>query len=103
MTQATVVDSRKVFIWLGAHPVAPAVKICAMTTRGFNQTKDTNTAVIPDCDDPTVVAPVKRTVLSKDAEITGTGYRCHVSDRFRRCEPRLLFRQVLPDHFQHHR
>lgn len=77
MAQAQVTDARYVRIWLGASPVAttPApIKLCAMDRKAFNQTMATNTAVIPDCDDPTLVVPVKRTPISKDATITGAGF-----------------------------
>lgn len=78
MAQAKVVDARLVRIWLSSPPgqttVPASVLICALVTKGFNQTKNMNTAVIPDCDDPTVVAPVKRTPISVDATISGEGY-----------------------------
>jgi hypothetical protein len=77
MAQAKVLDARMVRVWRGTPTATPDANnkiICALTTRAFNQTKQSNTAVIPDCADPTVVAPVKRTILSKDATITGTGY-----------------------------
>jgi hypothetical protein len=74
MAQAGVIDARLVRVWHGAAPGGASILVCALTTKGFQQTKNTNTAVIPDCDDPTVVAPVKRTPISKDATISGDGY-----------------------------
>jgi hypothetical protein len=77
MAQAGVVDARLVRVWRGvpggSGSPAPFI-ICALVTKGFNQTKNTNTAIIPDCNDPTVVAPVKRTPMSIDATISGEGY-----------------------------
>jgi len=73
MAQAFTLDSRRVRIWLGATIAAPSVLICALTTRGFNQSKQSNTFVVPDCTDPTIVAPVKRAIMSKDATINGNG------------------------------
>jgi hypothetical protein len=74
MAQAITVDARLVKVWKGVPSGGGSTLVCALVTRAFNQTKQSNTAVIPDCADPTVVAPVKRTILSKDATITGTGY-----------------------------
>lgn len=73
MAQALTLDARLVRIWIGATIATPSKLICAMTTRGFNQSKQSNTFVVPDCADPTVVAPVKRAVISKDATINGNG------------------------------
>lgn len=75
MAQAVLTDARYVRVWLGASPTAPgAVKLCAMDRKAFNQTLNTNDVVVPDCDDPTVVSAVKRTPISKSAEISATGY-----------------------------
>ena len=73
MAQAFVLDARKVRIWLGATIAAPSTLLCALITKGFNQSKQSNTFVVPDCADPTIVAPVKRAMLSKDANIAGAG------------------------------
>ena len=73
MAQATTVDARKVKVWLGAAHGGGSTLICALITRGFNQSKQSNTFVVPDCTDPTIVAPVKRAIMSKDATITGAG------------------------------
>jgi hypothetical protein len=78
MVQAIVVDARYTRIWLGTAPAAvgppPAVKVCAMDRKAINQALGTNTAVIPDCDNPVAVVPVKRTAISKDTTISGTGF-----------------------------
>jgi len=73
MAQAITVDARKVKVWLGPAHGGSSTLICALITRGFNQAKQSNTFVVPDCDDPMVVAPVKRVIMSKDATINGNG------------------------------
>lgn len=75
MATANTLESHRVRIWRGIPgAAAPAFLVCALVTRGLQQTKQTNTAVIPDCADPAAVAPVKRTVLSKDCTMSGEGY-----------------------------
>jgi hypothetical protein len=78
MAQAVVTDARFTRIWVGDAPgdlgPPPAYKLCAMDSKTFNQAVNTNTAVIPDCDDPTVVAPVRQTPVSIEKSIEGTGY-----------------------------
>ena len=71
MAQAITVDARNVKVWKGVPPGGTLV--CALITRAFNQTKQTNTFVVPDCTDPTIVAPLKRAVISKDSAISGNG------------------------------
>lgn len=73
MAQAITVDARKVKVWQGVAHAGGAVAVCALITRAFNQSKQTNTFVVPDCTDPTIVAPVKRAVISKDTNISGNG------------------------------
>lgn len=73
MSQANTVDGRKVRIWLGVAHAGGATMVCAIITRGFNQSKQSNTFVVPDCADPLVVAPVKRAIISKDTNLSGNG------------------------------
>lgn len=78
MALAEVVPGRLTRIWLGTAPKTgtpndpAAILICAFITKSFNQSKATNTQVVPDCDDPFAVGPVKRTVVSLDRQVTGT-------------------------------
>lgn len=96
MTAAILQDPRFARIWINctgitwaagvptAHPtsaeavgppVVPAAKkFCAINSKAFNQTLATGTAVVPDCDDVTKVSIIKRTAVSKDWSITGSGY-----------------------------
>lgn len=86
MTAAVLTDPRWARIWIKAlKPNAPpyvppatadpgAKKFCAINSKALNQSLATGTAVVPDCDDVTKVSIIKRTAVSKDWNITGTGY-----------------------------
>lgn len=87
MSQALTLDARRVRVWIGATIATPSKLICALTTRSFNQSKQSNTFVVPDCADPTIVAPVKRSIISKDATINGNG----VYEPTRRADLQTLF------------
>jgi hypothetical protein len=54
--------------------VPAASKFCAINAKALNQSLATGTAVVPDCADVTKVSVIKRTPLSKDWAITGSGY-----------------------------
>lgn len=77
MAYADVVDSRLVRIWINTTTKAGGTKLCAMTTKNFNQTKETNDQPVPYCTDPTQPAVIRRTVVSRDVEITGSGLYTH--------------------------
>lgn len=76
MALAKVVDSRWVRIWINATapdtPSGTAEALCAMITKSLEQTKDSTTTIIPDCDDPTNIGSMTRAMVSKDWRITGT-------------------------------
>lgn len=46
---------------------------CGLTSKGFNQTANTQTTVVPDCDDPDAPAYEEKAVDSIGAEISGSG------------------------------
>ncbi len=46
---------------------------CGLTSKGFNQTANTQDTVVPDCDDPDAPAYIERAVVSVSGEITGQG------------------------------
>lgn len=84
MTAAILTDPRWAIIWINATapgipavaapPIPAASKFCAINSKAFNQSLATGTAVVPDCDDPLKVSIIKRTAVSKDWAITGSGY-----------------------------
>jgi hypothetical protein len=77
MAFANVTDPRYARIWINATaPGVPAAakKFCAINSRAFNQSLATGTAIIPDCADVAKVSVIKRTAISKDWAITGSGY-----------------------------
>lgn len=46
---------------------------CGLTTKGFNQTANTQETSVPDCDDPDAPAYVERAVDTISKEISGSG------------------------------
>jgi predicted secreted protein len=56
----------------GASPETFTAR-CGLTSKGFNQTANTNDTNVPDCDDPDAPADVERSVVSKSREISGSG------------------------------
>lgn len=46
---------------------------CGLTTKGFNQTANTQETTVPDCDDPDAPAFTERAVDTISAEISGSG------------------------------
>ena len=46
---------------------------CGLTSKGFNQTANTQETSVPDCDDPDAPAYVERAVDTISAEISGSG------------------------------
>lgn len=46
---------------------------CGLTSKGFNQTANTQETSVPDCDDPDAPAYIERAVDTLSAEITGSG------------------------------
>jgi hypothetical protein len=84
MALAALTDPRFALIWINATaPGVPATavggipkatKFCAINSKAFNQSLATGTAIVPDCADPTKVSIIKRTAISKDWGITGSGY-----------------------------
>jgi hypothetical protein len=81
MAAAVLTDPRWAVIWINATaPGLPASgspsakKFCAINAKAFNQSLATGTAIVPDCADPTKVSIIKRTAISKDWSITGSGY-----------------------------
>lgn len=76
MALPAVTDPRWARIWIkGTVPgTGTSKKLCAINNKAFNQSLATGTAVLPDCADPALVSVVRRTAISKDWSITGTGY-----------------------------
>jgi hypothetical protein len=82
MATANLTDPRWARIWVNCTdptttptPTPPgAKKLCAINSKAINQSLATGTAVLPDCDNPVIVSSIKRTPISKDAAITGSGY-----------------------------
>jgi len=76
MAQPAILEAFRVKVWRGIPGgTAPAAYVlCGLVTSGLQQTKQTNTAVIPDCDTPELASSVKRTVISKDVTMSGEGY-----------------------------
>jgi hypothetical protein len=77
MAQAVLTRPQYARIWINATaPNVPGVakKLCAINSKAFNQSVTTGTALIPDCADVTKVSFLKRTPISKDWSITGSGY-----------------------------
>lgn len=77
MAQAILTRPQYARIWINATaPNVPgaAKKLCAINAKAFNQSVTTGTALVPDCVDVTKVSFLKRTPISKDWSITGSGY-----------------------------
>lgn len=74
MTAPTTVTFGKFIIQLGngAEPEVFAAP-CGLTTKGFNQTANTQETSVPDCDDPDAPAYVERAVDTLSSEISGSG------------------------------
>jgi len=76
MAQPNILQSYKAKVWRGlpTDTSPPGFFICGLVTKGLQQTKQTNTAVIPDCDDPDIPSSVRRTTISKDVTMSGEGF-----------------------------
>lgn len=46
---------------------------CGLTTKGFNQTANTQETSVPDCDNPDAPAYIERAVDTITAEVSGSG------------------------------
>jgi predicted secreted protein len=78
MTAATTIPGTRMLIYVGTggdSPGSPDVfsEPCGLTTKAFNLTAATNSTVIPDCTDPTLVAWEAKDVVSLAMEVTGAG------------------------------
>ena len=74
MAKPTTLPSSKMLILLGdgADPevfTAP----CGLTTKGFNNSAETNDVNVPDCDDPDAPYWVERTIVSLSSTVSGSG------------------------------
>lgn len=74
MAQPTVIAGTKLLILVGDGN-SPQVfsQPCGLTTRGIAFTAQTNSTLIPDCDDPELPAWEAKDVNSIAAQITGNG------------------------------
>jgi len=76
MATPIILPAYRVRVWRGIPTGAAPDNyvMCGLVTSGLQQTKQTNTAIIPDCDFPELASSVKRTVISKDVTMSGEGY-----------------------------
>lgn len=74
MAQPTTISANFAFLYIGDGAGSETfTKICGLTDVQFTTDKSTNEFAVPDCDDPTVVPPVVRNVVSTSASFTASG------------------------------
>ncbi len=74
MAKPTTISAAKLSIWVG-NGESPEVFAapCGLTTRGIKFSADSNSIVVPDCNDPDLPAWIERVVRSLSVTINGSG------------------------------
>lgn len=76
MATPDFVEAKMVRVFVNASaPTAANIanfkRLCAMRARAFNQTKNLQEHLLPDCADPSLASTIRRSLLSVDFGITG--------------------------------
>lgn len=74
MARGTTLPSSKMLILLGdgADPES-FTSPCGLTTKGFNNSAETNDVNVPDCDNPDAPFWVERVIVSLSSTVSGSG------------------------------